>query len=162
MSDCYSKALEEACAHQVAGRLKDAERICGDVLQRDPANADSWHRLGRVALERNELRAAAACVLQAILRNPEIPSFHVSLGEILEAQGRPRQAALCYRATLRLAPGDVPALTRMGNVLRAHGRTGEAIWFDGEARRVTSDLSKCAGTTELSIQGSASGVDKKQ
>jgi tetratricopeptide (TPR) repeat protein len=110
--------ITEARARQEAGRLEEAEWMYGSLLERDPGNADAWHLLGRVALQKGEFAVAAARVLQAIRLRPRIPALHTSLGEILAAQHRDREAMLCYREALRLEAGYVPALVNLGNALQ--------------------------------------------
>jgi len=121
MTETLSCTVAEALACHEAGLLEEAERMYGSVLERDPENPDAWHLLGRLALQRGELPVAAARVMQAIHRRPRIAPYHVSLGDILAAQHKNQNAALCYREALRLDPGYVPALVNLGNALQGQG-----------------------------------------
>jgi len=120
------KLLGKALAYPESGRVDQAEPLYSAVLEHDPNNADAWHLLSRISLQRGDWKAAAARVLQAIRMRPSIPAFHTSLGEILTAQGRPWEASLCYREALRLAPGHIPALVNLGNALQSQGQYRDA------------------------------------
>ncbi len=135
MKPTIARMLLKALAHQTAGRLDQAERIGGSVLERDPGNADGWHLLGRVALERGDLLSAAARVMQAIRQKPASPAFACSLGDILAAQGRTADAILCYRKTLQLEENYVPALVNLGNALQSQGHYEDACVSYGRAIR---------------------------
>jgi tetratricopeptide (TPR) repeat protein len=126
MKAAIGKLLAEALALHQSGRVDDAEPLYSAVLERDPVNADAWHLLSRVSLQRGDWKAAAARVLQAIRQQPSVPAFHTSLGEILAAQGRTWEASLCYQEALRLAPGYTPALVNLGNALQQRGRYRDA------------------------------------
>ncbi len=120
------KSLERGLRLQQAGRVAEAESLYGEVLERNPANADAWHLLGRIALDRGDLPSAAARVLQAVRHRPDIPGFYNTLGEVLAAQGRIRDATLCYQQALQLEPAFTAALVNLGNALQAEGRYGQA------------------------------------
>jgi tetratricopeptide (TPR) repeat protein len=113
--------LRRGLAAHEAGKLAEAEALYASVLERDPADADAWHLLGRIALTCGQADTASARVLRAIRRRPDIAPFHCTLGEILAAQGRHSEAGLCYREALRLDPGFVPALVNLGNALQNQG-----------------------------------------
>jgi len=111
---CEADLAAGLAAHR-KGRLDEAERIYGTVLEKQPENPAAWHLLGHVALERKQFREAAARVMQAIHRRPDQAEFHVTLGDILAAQGRHADAVLCYQEALRLQPGNAAALVNLGN-----------------------------------------------
>lgn len=120
------RRLARAMACHRTGRLAEAERLYGAVVERAPDNADAWHLLGCLAQQRGEGMAAAARVIEAIRRQPENPAFHCTLGDILAAQGMTRQATLCYREALQAEPGFLPALVNLGNALQRLGKYREA------------------------------------
>ncbi len=126
MSQNVVALLRRGLSYQESGDGAKAEKIYGEVLEREPGNADAWHLLSRLAMVQGEWKTAAARALQAIRSRPDIPAFHSSLGEILAVQGMAEQAALCYREALRLQPAFVPALVNLGNALQGMGRYREA------------------------------------
>lgn len=126
MKASVGKLLRRALAVHQSGRVDEAEPLYSAVLERDPNNADAWHLLSRVSLQRGDWKEAGARVLQAIRQQPAVPAFHTSLGEILAAQGRTSEASLCYQEALRLAPGYTPALVNLGNALQNQGQYRDA------------------------------------
>ncbi len=126
MTASARRGLAKAIACHSEGRLAEAERLYGAVLERDPDNPESWHLLGQLALQKGDRLAATARVLQALRKQPENPVFHCTLGEILAAQGKPREAALCYREALRLDPSSRSALVNLGVALQSQGLHQEA------------------------------------
>ncbi len=126
MTETLNYTVADALACHRAGRLEEAERIYGSVLEREPENPDAWHLMGRLALQQGDGRSAAARVLQALRYRPSTPAFHTSLGEILASQNRGPEAVACYREALQLNAGYVPALVALGNALQSEKRYREA------------------------------------
>ena len=146
MKAAVEKLLREALAGHEGGGAEEAERLYSAVLERDPSNADAWHLLSRVSLQRGDWKAAAARVMQAIRQQPAIPAFHTSLGEILAAQGRSWEASLCYQEALRLAPGYTPALVNLGNALQGQGQYRDACVAYWRAIQAQPDCAEPSAT----------------
>jgi tetratricopeptide (TPR) repeat protein len=127
--------VADALSCHQAGRLEEAEWMYGSVLERDPGNSDAWHLMGRLALQKDDTRTAAARVLQAIRYRPAVPAYHTSLGEILAAQHRHADAASCYQEALRLEPRYVPALVSLGNLLASQRLYRDACTYYWQAIR---------------------------
>jgi len=140
---CFTVADALAC-HQ-EGRLEEAEWIYGSVLERDPGNSDAWHLLGRLALQKGDARTAAARVLQAIRHRPAVPAYHTSLGEILAAQRRYREAAACYREALRVESRYVPALVGLGNLRAGQKLYKDACTYYWQAIRLRPECAEAFG-----------------
>src|SRR5262249_32307706 len=62
------------------GRLHEAEGLCRQVLQGEPANADALHLLGVLAHRAGEHGAAVALLRQAVAARPGDGEFHYNLG----------------------------------------------------------------------------------
>jgi len=120
------RLLRRGIQRQESGHLDEAEAIYGTLVERDRDNADAWHLLSRVSLSRGQWKEAAARVLQAIRRHPEIPAFHSTLGEILAVQGRTWEASLCFQEAVRLSPGFRSALVNLGIALQNQGQHRDA------------------------------------
>jgi len=133
MKQAVANLLRDAVALQESGRLDQAEAVYGKVLEHDPACADAWHLLGRIALARGQWQPAAARVLEAIRLAPSIPAFHSTLGESLAADGRTKDAKLCYWKALEIDHGFVPALIQLGNALQQEGNYADACIAYGRA-----------------------------
>ena len=126
MNPTLFRTLAEGLACHERGRLQDAANLYGTVLERDPAAADAWHLMGRIWLSQREWARAQACVLKAIELRPDLPAFPNTLGDVLAAAGRRREAALCYRQAVDLDRRFVAAWVNLGLLHQAEGRPEEA------------------------------------
>jgi predicted O-linked N-acetylglucosamine transferase (SPINDLY family)/glycosyltransferase involved in cell wall biosynthesis len=118
--------FELALQHHRAGRPAEAERLCRQILARDPHHGDSLHLLGLIAHQAGQHAAAADLIGRAILRDERVPAYHNSLGLALRAQGKLDEAAACYERAIVLAPSHAGAHGNLGNVLQVQGRSDEA------------------------------------
>src|SRR5580704_2085354 len=62
--------FERAHAEQAAGRLKETEATCREVLALDQDHAGAWHLLGIVALRAGDPQAAVAHIERAAVLAP--------------------------------------------------------------------------------------------
>jgi len=65
--------LSRALDAQKAGRLREAETLCRQALQSNPANPDACHLLARNLSQRGELREAAVMAARAAGGRPAEP-----------------------------------------------------------------------------------------
>jgi len=137
MNPALFRTLAEGLACHERGRLQDAADLYGTVLERDPGAADAWHLMGRIWLSQREWARAQACVLKAIELRPDLPAFPNTLGEVLAAAGRRREALVCYRQALQLDGRFVAAWVNLGLLHQAEGRLEEAA--DAYARALEVD-----------------------
>lgn len=118
--------LEEAVRHHRAGRSAQAERLYVLALERDPRDPVALHLSGLLAHETGDDAAALPRITEALRHSPGYAAAHISLGSVLAALDRPREAAASYRRALALRPADAAALTNLGNALDASGRSADA------------------------------------
>ena len=121
-----SSAMQIALAHHKAGRLPDAEKICREVLQTDPHNADALGMLGRIALHAGKNGPAADLLLQATRLQPSNPFFPNELGLAYCGLGMWDLAERSCRQSLARKPDYAEAHYNLGIVLGRLGRLGEA------------------------------------
>src|SRR5437016_126840 len=96
-------ALAEAIEHFHAGRLREAESICRQVVEHDPVNAAALHLLGVLAHQAGR-KEAVELISRAVALESGNAEFHYNLGVALQTLGRPEEAAASYRQALRLQP----------------------------------------------------------
>ncbi|HEX2943257.1 MAG TPA: tetratricopeptide repeat protein [Rhodopila sp.] len=130
--------LADGLARHQRGQMQDAERLYRRVLAVAPRHANCLHLLGLLLQQTGRLEHAAEALDKAIAAE-EQPSYHLSLGNLRAAQGRPEEAAACYRKVLALSPGDVDARNSLGNMYLAQGYLDEAIACYREAERTKPD-----------------------
>src|SRR3569833_472165 len=115
-----------ALAHHQAGRLDEAERLYGQILQADARHADALHFLGILQHARGHRERALALIRKAIALRPTVAAFHNNLGLVLSAQNRRQEAAASYAKAVHLKPDYVEAYNNLANTLRSVGKTSEA------------------------------------
>jgi tetratricopeptide (TPR) repeat protein len=120
------QALGSALEHFRAGRLAETERICRQVLELDPNEADAFYLLGLIAQRGGKSDAAIELIGRAARLQPSNPFFVNSLGEIHSAANRVSEAEQCFRRALALEPGFAEVHNNLGNALRVLARWEEA------------------------------------
>ncbi|HEX4197569.1 MAG TPA: tetratricopeptide repeat protein [Caulobacteraceae bacterium] len=123
--------LEQAFAlaqqHLNAGRLADADRVCGDILRSRPDFAPALHLRGVVAYSAGDLDAAVGLVGQAVAADGGVALFHCNLGEMHRRAGRLDAALAAGRKALALDPDLPQALNNVGIVHYERGEYEEAV-----------------------------------
>ena len=122
--------LEQAFAlaqeHLKAGRLVDADRVCGDILRSQPDLAAVLHLRGIVALNRGDLESAVDLVRRAIAADSSVAIYHCNLGEMHRRAGRP-DAALDAGLRALAIDADLPqALNNVGILYSERGAFDQA------------------------------------
>jgi len=119
------------------GQLDEAERMYGELLARNPEDADALHLLGMLLHDTGRFESALGCIARAIELRPDTPYYHSNLGNVLQRLQRFGDAELCYRQALRLDPRLAEASNNLGNALAALDRMPEAIqsFLDAIQRR---------------------------
>jgi Flp pilus assembly protein TadD len=110
-------ALSLAEQYRGAGRLREAEALCKDILDVSPRDANAMHLLGLVAYQGGKLAEAIEHIRRAIALAPNVASFHANLGEMYRLAGRSDQAVAAGRRALALQPEYPEALSNLGVAL---------------------------------------------
>jgi tetratricopeptide (TPR) repeat protein len=109
-----------------SGNAQQAETLCRQVLQGDPAHDGAHHMLGVLELQAGRHEAAMTLIRRAIALNPMNADCHFNLGIILMGQGHAAEAIACYRQALRVNPYHDESYNNLGNALRDQGQLEEA------------------------------------
>ena len=110
MKMTIAQALELAFQKQQAGELDDAEHLCRQILNFQPALADAWHLLGAVAVLRGTPASAIESLSRAVELSPTNSQFLGNLGFAQQMAGRLPDAEQTFRRALELAPPEAPGL----------------------------------------------------
>ena len=129
--------FQEAVRLHGAGRLREAEGLYRQILQREPDNAEAMHHLGLVGHQVGQHAAALDMMRRSITLKPNVSFFHKNLGAVLQAMGQFKDAAAAYEQGIRLAPNDASGHHALGVVLeklheyeRAKEAYGRAVQLD--------------------------------
>lgn len=119
--------VREGVQHHQAGRLAEAASCYAKVARSDPGWPHAVHYLGLIALQQGDPAGAARLIKQAIARQPEVPEFHVNLGNAEKRSGNLPAAVFAYDRALALRPSFAEAAANRGLALADLGRSGEAV-----------------------------------
>jgi len=112
-------------ALQKVGRTSEAEVAWRKAAELEPAMAPAWNNLAGLALDRGDVEGAAALAEKAVAAGGGGPSA-LTLGRILDAQGKTEAAVAAYRDAASAEPASSLALNNLGSVLERTGRLDEA------------------------------------
>lgn len=115
-----------AAEHHQAGRLQEAEQLCRQVLQKDPAHVDALRLLGLIAASSGDLDDAEHLLRQALASAPDHVPALFELGRVLKELERPEDAIDVYRELLVLQPEDPRVHFHLASVLAPAARNEEA------------------------------------
>lgn len=126
LSQASSQDLNRAIKAYQQGDLSGAAELCRELLETTPAAAGAWHLLGLITFKEKDFERAERFLMRAVNLRPNSWSFHLNLGAVRAAAGRPHQALLAYRAAATLQPRSPDAHFNLGNALFDLGREAEA------------------------------------
>lgn len=115
------------------GDLDAALDECRIALKLQPGNADALLQLGILLMAKQDGRAAATALMEAILLDPELTHAHYALGNVQYSLGNIKAAIQSYRRAIELQPHFPDARYRLALLLKLTNRDQEAAQFMEEA-----------------------------
>src|SRR4051794_32591235 len=119
----FAKAL---AAHK-QGKLTEAEALYSAILQANPADFNSMHLLGVIALQTERTERGVELIRSAIKLNENVADAHSHLGNGLRKMKCPEEALASYNRAIALKPDHVDALNNRGVLLGDLKRLEEAL-----------------------------------
>ena len=119
--------LNQGMALHRQGKLADAERCYGEVLQRQPDHFDALHLLGVIAHQTRQTERGVELIKRAIGLNPKVAAAHNNLGNALMDLKRSAEALASYDKAIALKPDFAEAHYNRGNALMDLKRPAEAL-----------------------------------
>ena len=119
--------LNQGMALHRQGKLADAERCYGEVLQRQANHFDALHLLGVIARQTRRTERGVELIKRAIGLNPKVAEAHSNLGNAFRDLKRPAEALASYDKAIALKPDYAVAHSNRGNALRDLKRPAEAL-----------------------------------
>ncbi|HEY9843028.1 MAG TPA: tetratricopeptide repeat protein [Candidatus Obscuribacterales bacterium] len=126
-ADGSQERLKQAVRLHQAGRLAEADAICRQVLQMDPACTDALNLAGVLASQQGDFAAAIARLGKAIALAPKVPQYVCNLALAYAQQGNSAQAIRTFLAALRLDPDLLEARASLGALYQNLGDTAAAM-----------------------------------
>jgi tetratricopeptide (TPR) repeat protein len=122
-----ARALAEAEKLQRNGETQEAERICEELIKREPGNRDALRMLAVIASD-DERYIIAEGLLRRIAKLPGSSyKAHLELARFLAEHSRIPEAVELLQETVRLVPDKHDVRLMLGDMLAIVGRTTEAL-----------------------------------
>jgi Flp pilus assembly protein TadD len=125
-ADNIDAALAAARAHQIAGRLAEAEAICGEILADRPDHIGGLNLLGTLLRQSRRLDGAIEALRKSVELNPNQAEAHAELGVCLIQARNPAAAVEACRKAIAIDPTLAAAYNNLGACLRFLGHYEEA------------------------------------
>lgn len=121
------EALQQMISLYEKGRLREALRICRNLLALVPGDEDLLHMAGAIAAQIDDPKAAVELLQAAIEAAPNHADAHYNLANSLRAVGRHDEAIEAFRAAIRCEPGMAEAHNNLGITLAETGQFEPAV-----------------------------------
>jgi tetratricopeptide (TPR) repeat protein len=112
--------------HMKAGRYLDAQVCCQQALAADSNHADSLNLMGMLSLHAHQYDHAVEWIARALRQVPK-PEYLVSLGVVLQNQGRLEEALKAFDKAVQLRPDVAELWKNLGNILVELKRPVDAL-----------------------------------
>ena len=132
-------ALVEARRCRLAGRLAEAEALCRQVLEIEPANALAHQNMGLVLFEAGRYEDALVSLGKALQNDPASHHVYNAIGAAHQKLGRLPEAIAGYETALRLNKDFVDAYSNLGVALLESDGTHAAAAVLREGLRLAPD-----------------------
>ena len=134
--DPERKDLVTAAEHQRAGEYGKAEKICRDILRRDPRNVNATRMLGLLARDLGKLRLAARMLRNAVKLAPDFFGARLDLARALIEIDELDECEKVLQETIRMQP-DLPAsYSLLGNLYSKRGQFELAVTTYEQALKI--------------------------
>ena len=144
-----NEQLEKATAHHRAGRLREAQRIYREILEREPDHAEAMYLLGMMAFQERRIEAAIDWFRRAATADPRVAKYHGALGAAHATARRFDEALAPLEKAVSLEPSSADAHGNLATVLRELGRPEDAI----AAFRTTAELAPDSAEAHGNLAG---------
>ena len=135
-----ASAFSQAVALHQLGKLADAARIYGKILERQPNHFDALHLLGVIAVQTRQPERGVQLISKAIGLNAKVAAAHSNLGNALRDLRRPEEALTSCDKAIALKPDLVEAHCNRGNALVDLKRPEDALASFDKALALKPDL----------------------
>jgi choline-sulfatase len=109
------------------GKVEEAERVFNTLIDANPRDGVSYHRLAQCYKLKGDLAKACENLFRAIDLDPENMELRLELGQMLLESGRTDEAFDILRRAVDMRPDDVQVRLAYVRALRAGGRHEEAL-----------------------------------
>src|SRR5208282_4851657 len=142
LADNIDAALAAARAHQIAGRLAEAEAICREILADRPDHIGGLNLLGTLLRQSRRLDGAIEALQKSVELNPIQAEAYAELGVCLIQARNPAAAVEACRKAIAIDPTLAAAYNNLGACLRFLGHFEEAAAACRKAIEIEPNLNE--------------------
>ena len=124
-----AKAIEMAGTLFQQGKFGQAEKVCRQIIEARPSNADAQNILGVTLNALGKGKEAIETLKRAVKLAPEAASIHANLGEVLRQNGELDEAAEALERAVELDPDNAQALNNLGIIRYERRQFNEAVEY---------------------------------
>ena len=132
-----AKAIE--CLQQE--KFEEAERICREILRKNPGNVEAIRLMGRMAARQNRIGIAERQYRKVLEIAPDYTAVIVDLAKLLKDDDRFEEAIACFRQAIEREPGNARLHDLLANALAPAALNYEAIEAHQKAIELNPKLS---------------------
>lgn len=121
------RKLSEAARLRLAGETERAERICGEILAKEPRNIHALRLVARISADRQRDAAAEGLLRRIISLAPEFLPAYTDLAHFFAERSRFVEAAGMLEQAVAIRPGDAGLQLALADTLSIVGRSAQAL-----------------------------------
>lgn len=125
--------LNYALSLHQAGGIAEAAKLYEEILAKEPNNVEILHLLGILAAQQEDFKHAYELISRAISINPQSPTLHNSMGNILRHLNQLENALKHYNFAIRLEPNNAVTYNNMAIIYQKLNHIAVAITHYREA-----------------------------
>jgi tetratricopeptide (TPR) repeat protein len=154
------RAVQMAARLYSEGNLAQAERVCRQVVESRPGNADAHNILGATLQAQGRGKEALAELRIAVKLAPDAANLHANLGEILRQNGEAKEASAELEKAVELDPNNAQALNNLGIIHYDKRQFDKAVEFYRRALKIRPDMAEALNNlgNALRITGDVDGA----
>jgi FkbM family methyltransferase len=133
------EAFQLAVEHYHSGRLEESEKLCRDIVEAQPDNAQVLHLLGVIHYLLKKYDSAIKYFLESLSLNPSDAEAYYNCGNAFKDQEQFDEAVAWYKKAVQFDPRNPSIYLNLGYVLGKKGAFDEAAQCYREALRLEPD-----------------------
>jgi FkbM family methyltransferase len=134
-----NEAIQSAIEHYHSGNLEQSEKICRELLEVQPNNAQVLHLLGVINYVLKNYDSAIHYFNESLSFNPSDAEAYYNCGNVFKDIELFDEAVTWYRKALQFDPRNPDIYLNLGYVLMKKGELDEAVQWYRKALRLEPD-----------------------
>jgi len=147
------QAVQMAIKLYSEGKFAQAERVCRQIVEARPQNADAHNILG-VSLQAQGKSEEALAELQcAVKLAPQAPALRANYGEVLRQAGKTAEATKEFETAIKLDPKNAQALNNLGIIQFENRKYKEAADYYRRALELRPNMAEALNNLGNALRG---------